>query len=418
MKNIKSMNYDIAVIGGGPAGMTAAGRAGELGASVVLIEKNPKLGVKLLMTGHGRCNLTNKIPDQKTLIEKYGKNGKFLYSSFNKFGVDDVIDFFQSRGLTTKIENNGCVFPDSNKSYDVLNVLVDYLSDSNVEIKANSEVARIIVKDKKITKIVLKNKKEVIAKKYIICTGGKSYPATGSTGDGYNWLTNIGHTINTLRPSLTPVIVQEKFIKELEGVSLVNVTTKLFKDNKKIASCRGDLMFTANGLTGPSILDFSKQIGLSILGPGDLVLKIDLLPKIDFNNLDKKLHLKFSQDNKALKNSLAEFFPKRLVSVIINLAKINPDKKVNIISKQERKILLNTIKGFSLKIKSLAGYDKAMITGGGVNLQEVDPRTMKSKLIDNLYFAGEILDLDGPCGGFNLQVCWSTGYLAGESVTN
>ena len=412
MKNIKLMNYDIAVIGGGPAGMMAAGRAGELGASVVLIEKNTKLGVKLLMTGNGRCNLTNKIFDKKILIDKYGKNGKFLYSCLNKFGVAAVIDFFEFRGLKTKIEKDSCVFPVSDNSSDVLAVLVNYLKQSKVEVMTNTEVKDIVVKNKKIVKIRLKNKQKIIAKNYIICTGGKSYRQTGSIGDGYNWLAKIGHTINTLRPSLTPVILQENFIKDLEGVSLTNVTTQLFKNNKKIASCCGDLMFTANGLTGPSILDFSKQIGQAL--PGKLVLKIDLLPEFDINDLDKKLHLKFSQDNQALKNSLSEFFPKRLISVIINLAKFNPDKKVNIISKQERAVLVKIIKEFSLEIKSLAGYDKAMITGGGVNLSEIDPQTMKSKIIDNLYLAGEILDLDGPCGGFNLQVCWSTGYLAGQ----
>jgi predicted Rossmann fold flavoprotein len=415
MENNKIVNYDVAIIGGGPAGMMAAGRAGELGARVVLVEKNTKLGLKLLMTGNGRCNITNNL-DQKSLINKYGETGKFLYSALNKFGVEDVLEFFKSRGLKTKIEKSGRVFPDSNKAVDALAILIDYLMQSNVEIKANSEVDKIIIKDKKIDKIILKNKQEVIAKKYIICTGGKSYPVTGSSGDGYKWLEKMGHTINTLRPSLTPIILQEKFIKDIEGVSLSDVEIKLFKNKNKINSCRGDLMFTANGLSGPAILDFSKQVGLAL--SGELVLKIDLLPELDLNELDKKLHQKFSQDNKALKNSLAEFFPKRLISVIINLAKISPDKKVNIISKQERKVLIKIIKEFSLKIKNLAGYDKAMITGGGVNLREIDPKTMKSKIINNLYFAGEILDLDGPCGGFNLQVCWSTGYLAGESVTN
>jgi len=406
--------YDIAVIGGGPAGMMAAGRAGELGASVVLVEKNTKLGLKFLMTGNGRCNLTNKISEQKILIDKYGPNGKFFYSSLNNFGITDVIEFFESRGLKTKIEKNGCVFPESNKSIDVLAVLIDYLIQSNVEIRANSEVAKIIVKDKKITKIILKNKQEIIAKNYIICTGGKSYPKTGSTGDGYNWLTQIGHTINALRPSLTPIILQEKFIKDLEGVSLTKVGVQLFKNNKKIDSCHGDVIFTANGLSGPVILDFSKQIGQAL--PGDLILKIDFLPELDPDELDKKLQVKFTQDNKTLKNSLVEFLPKRLVLVIINQAKIDSEKKVNLVTKQERKNLLKLIKEFCLEIKDLAGYENAMITSGGVSLFEINPQTMNSKIINNLYFAGELLDLDGPCGGFNLQICWSTGYLAGQSA--
>jgi predicted Rossmann fold flavoprotein len=414
MKKKKPTNYDIAVIGGGPAGMMAAGRAGELGASVVLIEKNLQLGLKLLMTGNGRCNLTNKITDQKILIEKYGQGGKFLYSSLNKFGVADVIDLFESRGLKTKIEKGECVFAETDKASDVLNVLIDYLKQSNVEVRTKSEVKDIIFENNKITKIILKNKQEIIAKNYIICTGGKSYPKTGSTGDGYNWLNNIGHTINDLRPSLTPVILREKFLKDLEGVSLTNVGIQLFKNNKKIDSCTGDLMFTANGLSGPAILDFSKQIGQAL--PGNLVLKIDLLPELDLVELDKKLQNKFTHDNKTLKNSLVEFLPKRMIAVVIKISQINPAKKVNMITKQERSNLVGLIKEFSLEIKDLAGYEKAMITGGGVSLSEINPQTMNSKIINNLYFAGEILDLDGPCGGFNLQVCWSTGYLAGQSA--
>jgi hypothetical protein len=408
--------YDVAVIGGGAAGMMAAGRAGELGAGVILLEKNTKLGVKLLITGNGRCNLTNKILDQKILIDKYGKNGKFLYSCFNKFGVEDVLAFFASYGLKTKTEKDNRVFPVSDRSSDVLQVLVNYLIDSNVEIRADSEVANIIVKNKKITKIVLHNNQEIIAKNYIICTGGKSYPQTGSTGDGYDWLKKIGHTINTLYPSLTPVILQDKFIKELEGLSLSNIKINLFKNNnaakgEKIDSCFGDIMFTSDGLSGPAILDFSKKISQAL--PGELVLKLDLLPEFDSAVLDKKLQQKFTE-NKILKNSLREILPKRLIPVLLELAQIELDKKVNLISRQERRDLIRLIKSFTLKIKSLAGYDKAMITGGGVDLREIDPQTMQSKIIDNLYFAGELIDLAGPCGGFNLQLCWSTGYLAGH----
>lgn len=413
------MKYDVAVIGGGPAGMIAAGRAGEIGSHVVLIEKNKGLGVKLLIAGKGRCNITNKGDKIREMIEKFGENGKFLFSAFSKFGAKETIDFFESYGLKTKIERGGRVFPVSDKSRDVLDVLINYLKKSEVEIKTNSKVRKIIKKGNKIEKIVLANNKEIIADNYIICTGGKSYPATGSTGDGYRWAEKIGHTIVKLSPSLVPVIIKEKFVKKLEGLSLKNVEISIYKGEKKINSRFGEAIFTANGMSGPIILDMSKEIGKEIGKelPGEIRMQIDFKPALDFVKLDKRIQRDFQKSpNKLFKNSLDELLPKKLIPIIIRLSRIEPNKKVNSITKEERRKLLHLLKEFSLEIKGLEGFKKAIITTGGIKLSEIDQKTMKSKLIDNLYFAGEMLNLDGPTGGYNLQVCWATGYIAGESA--
>ena len=409
------MKYDVAIIGGGPAGMIAAGRAGETGARVVLIEKNNFLGKKLLITGKGRCNITNKANELKEVINRFGENGKFLFSAFSKFGVDETINFFESNGLKTKIERGGRVFPVSDKSRDVLNVLINYLKKSHVEVKTNSKVRKIIKKGNRIEKIVLVNNEEIVADNFIICTGGKSYPITGSTGDGYEWVEKIGHTIIRLSPSLVPIVVKEKYVKELEGLGLKNVEISIYKGKKKIDSKFGEAIFTENGMSGPIILDISKKIGKEL--PGKIRMQIDFKPALDFVKLDKRIQRDFQKNsNKLFKNSLNELLPKKIIPIIIRLSGIDPNKKINSIIKEERRKLLHLLKEFSLEIKGLEGLKKAIITTGGIKLSEVNQKTMKSKLIDNLYFAGEILNLDGPTGGYNLQVCWSTGYVAGESA--
>jgi len=409
------MKYDVAVIGGGPAGMIAAGRAGELGSHVVLIEKNKTLGTKLLIAGKGRCNITNKVDGLKEIINRFGKNGKFLFSPFSKFGVNEVINFFENNGLKTKVERGGRVFPVSDKSQDVLDVLINYLEKTDVDIRTNSKVRKIIKKGDRIEKIILANNKEIMADNFIICTGGKSYPKTGSTGDGYRWVEKLGHTITNLSPSLVPIIVEEKYIRELEGLSLKNVEISIFKGGKKINSRFGEAIFTAKGMSGPIILDMSKEIGKEL--PGNLRMQIDFKPALDFVKLDKRIQRDFQKNpNKLFRNSLDELLPQKLIPIIIKLSKIDPSKKANSITKEERRKLLHLLKEFTLEIKELEGFKKAIITTGGINLNEVDQKTMKSKLIDNLYFAGEILNLDGPSGGYNLQVCWTTGYIAGENA--
>jgi len=409
------MKYDVAVIGGGPAGMIAAGRAGEIGSHVVLIEKNKDLGTKLLIAGKGRCNITNKVDGLKEIINRFGKNGKFLFSPFSKFGVKKTIDFFENYNLKTKVERGGRVFPVSNKSQDVLNVLINYLEKTDVELRTNSKVKKIIKKGDRIEKIVLANHKEIMADNYIICTGGKSYPVTGSTGDGYRWAEKIGHTVTNLSPSLVPIIIKEGYVRELEGLSLKNVEISIYKGDKKINSRFGEAIFTANGMSGPIILDMSKEIGQEL--PGEIKMQIDFKPALDFVKLDKRIQRDFQKSpNKLFRNSLDELLPQKLIPIIIKLSKIDPSKKVNSITKEERRKLLHLLKEFSFRIEGLEGFKKAIITTGGINLNEIDQKTMKSKLIDNLYFAGEILDLDGPTGGYNLQVCWTTGYIAGENA--
>ncbi|MCK5413716.1 MAG: NAD(P)/FAD-dependent oxidoreductase [Candidatus Pacebacteria bacterium] len=409
------MKYDIIIIGGGPAGMIAAGRAGELGSRVLLIEKNRKLGAKLLITGKGRCNITNKVNNTREFVSEFGRNGKFIFSSLFKFGIEDAIDFFNNHGIKTKVERGNRVFPLSDKSIDVLNVLVNYMKDSKVEIRKNSQVKDFIIKDNNIQKVKLTNGKEIEGNKFILCTGGKSCPTTGSSGDGYDWLSRLGHTVTKLYPSLTPIILKNKIIKELEGLSLKNVKITAYKNNKVIDSKFGEAIFTSDGMSGPIILELSRK--LTKVSPENVQIKIDFKPALDYQKLDKRIQRDFMQgNNKMFKNSLEKLLPQKLIPVIIRLSEIDIDKKVNLITHEERMRLLGLIKEFKLELKELSGYNKAIVTLGGAKLNEIDPKTMKSKLVDNLYLAGEILDLDGPTGGYNLQVCWSTGYVAGDSA--
>lgn len=409
------MKYNIAVIGGGPAGMMAAGRAGELGARVVLLEKNSKLGLKLLLTGNGRCNLTNLSGDDRKFTEKFGRNGKFLFSSLHQFGVSDVIEFFQKRGVKTKAEERGKVFPASDRANDVVEALKLYLKESGVKIRLGAEVKRIIKRKKSIEKIILADNEEILAESFIICTGGRSYPETGSTGDAYLWLKELGHLIIELRPALAPIIIKDEIVEELEGLSLADAQIYLYKNNRKIYKEKGEAIFTKNGMSGPIILDLSGRIGKAF--PGKVDIKIDFMPNLDFKKLDEKISQDFRREgNKFIKNYLDSMLSQKLVFGILKLAQIDPEKRVNLIGREERKILAHLLKEFSLEVEGLEGYDRAVITSGGVKLNEVNPKTMRSKIIDNLYFAGEILDLDGPTGGYNLQVCWSTGFVAGENA--
>lgn len=395
--------------------MMAAGRAGELGARVLLIEKNARLGVKLLITGHGRCNITNMIDVTRDMALMYGKNGKFLLSVFSRFGVRDIIGFFEGRGVKTKVEKGSRVLTESDKAQDVLDALIGYMNEAHVDIRFNAEVRKIIKMDDRIEKIVLADGEEVIAERFVICTGGKSYPATGSTGDGYEWAKSLGHTVIDPLPSLTPVLLKDTIVKELEGLSLRDAVVSAYKDGRKFASGVGDAIFTAKGMSGPLIHNMSKGIGKEL--SGTVMLKIDLVPDLDFTALETRMRKDFQDGpNRLLKNCLDALLPQKIIPVIVRLAGIDPEKKVNFITKEERKRLLHLLKEFSLEVAGLMGFDKAIVTAGGIDLTEVEPKTMRSKLIGNLYFAGEILDLDGPTGGYNLQVCWSTGYLAGEAA--
>jgi predicted flavoprotein YhiN len=430
------MKYDIIVIGGGPAGMMSAGRAGELGVKVLLLEKNRDPGIKLLLTGKDRCNLTNGRDDVAEIVEKFGpQKGRFLYSALYNFGPEEVINFFEARGLKTKMERGGRIFPVSDKSLDVRKTLLEYLKKSKVEVRLNAPVKQILTKNNQITEILLKNGTSVSAKKVILATGGKSYPVTGSTGDGYNWLEDLGHQLVEPRPALTPIFLAEPFINKLEGLSLKNVEISLYEKGKKIDSRFGEAMFTYDGMSGPIIIDMSKKIGEVLIKNkvdfpqlrtgerklGEVIIspiqiKIDFKPALDFTKLDESIQRRFQEgNNKVFKNVLDKLLPKKILPTILKLSEIDLEKKVNLITKEERHRLVKLLKEFTLNVTNLVGFKKAIVTAGGVKLTEVDSQTMQSKIIENLYFAGEVLDLDGPTGGYNLQSCWSTGYLAGES---
>lgn len=404
----------MAVIGGGPAGMMAAGRAAECGAKVILIERNPKLGRKLLMAGGGRCNLTN-AKSEREFISALGENGKFLWSSYHVFGASEVREFFASRGLETKIENNDRVFPVTNRGDDVLSVLQEYLRVGQVKIMAGCKIVDLKKKGNQISKIITEDG-EIEAGAYVLATGGLSYVVTGSTGDGLKWAKKLGHTVVAPRPALVPIITQEKIVQELQGLSFADVGMAFWQSSKKILQSRGEMLFTHEGVSGPMILNASSQVGASLAG-GAVEMRLDFFPDEAVNVLDEKVANLFLQNqNRSVKNCLSILAPEKLVCVILKIIEIKEDRKANSITRDERQKIAMAMKNFGLHVASLGNLDTAMVTAGGVALSEVDQKTMKSKIIDNLYFAGEVLDLDGPTGGFNLQICWSTGYVAGEAA--
>ncbi len=415
MLQVKDKFFDVAVIGGGPSGMMAAIRASELGAKVALLEKNIVLGRKLLLTGKGRSNITRAEFNPKELAKKYGREGDFLLYPLSVFGVKETLKFFEEHGLKTKVERGKRIFPQSDKARDVLNVLIQSLKKNNVLILTKAEVGEIFIRGNKITKLFLKDGKEIKAKNYIICTGGKSEPQTGSTGDGYKWLQKLGHTIIKPRPALVPINIKEAWPKEAQGLSLKNIELFVFQNNKKVESRFGELLFTHFGISGPIVLDTAEKVG-ELLEKGGVSLSLDLKPALSFERLDKRLRSDFAkQSNKMFKNSLADLLPSKLIPVIVKLSGINQMKKVNEITKEERNKLVKLLKNLEMTVNSLLGFETAIITLGGVSLKEIDAKTMTSKLVDNLFLAGEIINLHGPTGGYNLQLCWSTGHLAGQS---
>ena len=412
---MKIKKYDIAVIGAGPAGMMAAVKASELGRKVVILEKNSIPGIKLLMTGKERCNITNAETEPRKFLQNFGNNGKFLINALYRFGVKETIDFFHSHNVTTKVERGGRVFPVSDKARDVQNLFLKLLKKNGVELILDSAVKKIDYERNKIKKVLLQNL-AVEADNYIIATGGLSYPKTGSTGDGYIWAKNMGHKIVDTKPALTPVLVREEIVKELEGLSLKNVKILIKQNSKQYDERFGEALFTGNGLSGPIILDLSKSIG-TLLPKGDVDLIIDFKPALDTEKLDRRLIRDLETNSKkSMKNIFPDLMPKSLIPVMFKLTGISPEQKAHTVSRTERIKLRTLLKEFPLTVYRLLGYSKSIITSGGVSLKEMEPKTMHSKIIDNLFFAGEILDLDGPTGGYNLQVCWTTGYIAGENA--
>lgn len=408
--------FDVIVIGGGPAGMMAAIRAGELGAKVVLVEKNNSLGNKLLLTGGERSNITKAEFNLKEFTKKYGKEGDFLLHSLSVFGPKETIEFFEKRGLKTKIEKEGRVFPKSDKALDVLSLLTDYLKDNGILVKTNSKVKKIVKEKNRILNIILEDGQKIIAKNYIICTGGMSFPSTGSTGDGYKWAEELGHNIEKPKPALVPIKIKESWVKKAQGLSLKDVQLIVFQNNKKGHKGLGEFIFTHFGLSGPMVLNMSETIG-ELLKNGEVKIILDLKPNLNFQTLDGEVQSYFQKNiNKNFKNCLMDLLPPKIVPVIIELSKIDPSKKVNEITKEQRYKLVKLLKNLEMTVLSLLGFKEAVVTSGGVLLKEIDSKIMKSKLIENLFFAGEVVNLHGPTGGYNLQLCWSTGYLAGQCV--
>lgn len=405
------------VVGGGAAGMLAAIVAARNGHKVILFEKNEKLGKKLFITGKGRCNLTN-AGDREDFFDHIVSNPKFLFRAYHSFSNYDTMHFFEELGLSIKVERGNRVFPESDKSYDVIDVLKCELEHQSVEIRYHSEVSEILSKEGSFYGLRLKNSKdEYYGDAVIIATGGLSYSTTGSTGDGYRFAKSIGHTITDLSPSLVPLHVKESFVKELMGVSLKNIAVTVSSGQKQIYSDFGEMLFTHFGVSGPVILSASCYIIPYLKRKESLSISIDLKPALSVEQLDARILRDFEEfKNKQFKNSLVHLLPNKLIDVIIRLSLIDPEKKVNSVTKEERLNLVHLLKNFMLQITKLGDYKEAVITQGGINIKEINPSTMESKLINQVYFVGEALDLDALTGGYNLQIAWSTAYLAGNSV--
>lgn len=401
----------VIVVGGGAAGMMACHAASLCGHQVTLLEKNEKLGKKIYITGKGRCNLTN-ASDMEVIFANVMSNKKFLYSAFYTFDNNQVIDLFETNGMATKTERGNRVFPVSDHSSDVIATMAKILKNDGVEVKLNTTVDSLIIKDNKACGVVV-NKKEIYADNVIVCTGGLSYPSTGSTGDGYRFAETAGHTVVECTPALVPFNIREEWVKELQGLSLKNTAITIYDKDKKLYSDFGEMLFTHFGVSGPMILSASGNIK-SDKFKNPLKLIIDLKPAMSEEQLDKRILRDFDENkNKQFRNSINKLLPSKLVPIIIELSGIDPDKKVNEISKEERLGFVHLLKNLAMTINGLRGWNEAIITKGGVSVKNINPSTMESKLVSNLFFAGEVLDLDAMTGGYNLQIAWSTGYLAG-----
>ena len=404
----------VLVVGGGAAGMFAAIFAAYNGNEVHIFEKNDKLGKKLFITGKGRCNITN-AGDMETLFASVVTNSKFLYSSFYGYTNRDVIEFFERIGVPTKVERGNRIFPVSDHSSDVIAGLLRELEQLGVEIHLRSEVTNVIGKES-FEAIRLKNGRQIEGDACIVATGGCSYQTTGSTGDGYRFAKACGHQVTELVPALVPLVIKEQFVRELQGLSLRNVEASIFDREKKLYSDFGEMLFTHYGVSGPLMLSASSYIGKH-LKEKDLTLMIDLKPALSYEQLDQRVLRDFEENmNKQFKNAIGKLFPTKLIPIMLECSGIDPEKKVNLITKEERQAFVRLIKNFTLTITGLRDFNEAIITQGGVAVKEINPSTMESRLVSNLYFVGEVLDLDALTGGFNLQIAWSTGYAAGNSI--
>ena len=416
MKEKRENQYDVIVIGGGPAGMTAAIQASSRGGRVLLLEKNPGLGKKLLITGGGRCNVTNDEENLHTLLGNYKEGAPFLFSTFTQYGVAETRTFFRERGLETKVEPGKRVFPVTDKAESVHAVLLEEIRRQKVTVETNCAVSRILHTDNQVTGIILKDGRTISATSYIHATGGLSRPETGSTGDGFSWLRDLGHTVHKPDASLVPIAVKESWITSLSGVSLDNVKVTVLQNGVSQIRKVGRVLCTHVGLSGPLILNTSKLIG-DLLEYGTVTISLDLFSTEDHGTLDDRLIDLFREhSHKQFKNTLPLLLPNSLAGVIVELSEINPEQGCHSITKTERRRLTHLLKALPLTISHLLGTDKAIVTSGGVSLTEINFKTMQSRKLSNLYVTGDLLNIDRPSGGFSLQLCWSTGYVAGNSV--
>lgn len=407
--------YDVAVVGGGAAGSMAAIRSGESGRKTILIERNDSIGRKILITGKGRCNITNSA-DIGTFVGKFGKKGEFLRSVFYKFFNNDLIDFFESKGLEMKTERQGRVFPATDSARSVVDILKKALADAGVEIMYGARITAI-KKDGDHFELDAGEKGKISAKRLILATGGASYKATGSSGDGFTAAGKLGHSIVPLKAALVPLRTKEKWVKELQGLALENIRITFKTAGKKLVSDIGELMFTHFGVSGPLVLDMSGDVLELLEREGNVSILIDLKPGLSDEQLDKRLLNDFVKEgSRSIKNIFKDLLPKRLIEPVITQSGVDKNKRGGQVTQDERRRIIKTLKAFTLSVIGSLEIEEAMVTGGGVSTKEIDPRTMASRIVPGLYFAGEIIDGAAPSGGYNLQQAFSTGYLAGEEA--
>jgi len=415
---LNTENYDVAVIGGGASGMIAAGRAAELGARVILFDKNRVLGEKVRITGGGRCNITNAEFDRQILLSSYGSAKDFLFSPFSQFGVQDTFDFFAKLGLPLVVEARQRAFPATQKAEDVVFALEKYMKSNRVTIKLNAGVTRVVMKKDKIAG-VMADGVEYSCKSLIVATGGLSHPETGSTGDGMRWLARLGHTVREPSPDVVPLSVAEEWIKSLSGVSLSFMKITFFLDGKKAFSKTGKILFTHFGLSSPLIINSASKVK-ELLSKGKVTATIDSFPDTDLGSLEKQIVKVFdASKNKDLKNIFDQIAPAGTDKAILSiLSGVDPNEKVHSITKDQRKNIVHLLKALPVTITGLMGYDRAIVSDGGVALAEIDTRTMCSKIHPNLFITGDLLDINRQSGGFSLQLCWTTGYVAGTHAVD
>ncbi len=410
------MNYDVIVIGGGASGMMSAGRAGELGKKVLLLEKNSVLGAKLKITGGGRCNITNAEKDEQIFLSNYGKEKSFLHSPFSQFGIQNTFSFFESRKLPLVVQARKRVFPKTEKAIDVFRVLQEYIRRNGVQIHTKANVSKINGHNSNISDIILDGKK-ITATSFILATGGMSHPETGSTGDGFAWLKRLGHTIKKPTPTIVPLAVKDEWVKKLAGTTLSNVSINFFLDGKKKISLSGNILCTHFGMSGPLILNTAGKIA-DLLHAGIVTAQIDTYPKNDIGSLTKKITSIFDLNkNKTLKNVWNEIAPLGTGHALLPLLnEMDSNIKIHSITKDKKREIVNMLKALPITITGLMGYDRAVVADGGVSLKEIDTRTMQSKLYSNLFITGDLLHISRPSGGYSLQLCWTTGYIAGSNA--